>query len=157
MMEIREARDDDDWDLIGLVAGCWSEYPGCVLDVHGEVPELLAVATHYRDLGGAFWVVEDNGRIVASIGLAPSGTGVIELRKLYVARAARRRGVGQRLVALVEDEARRGGAVTIEMWSDTRFLDAHRLYERLGYQRGWETRDLHDLSNSTEFSFTKSL
>ena len=45
----------------------------------------------------------------------------------------------------------------LRSWSDTRFLDAHRLYERLGYVRTGETRDLHDLSNTTEFFFVKEL
>jgi putative acetyltransferase len=57
----------------------------------------------------------------------------------------------------VEEEARSRGAETLELWSDTRFVDAHRLYERLGYVRGEETRELHDLSRSTELYFQKAL
>lgn len=157
MFEIRDARDDDDWDLIGLVAGCWSEYPGCVLDVHGEEPALLAVATAYARKGGRFWVAEDAGRLVASVGITPVAEGTVSLDKLYVARSARRRGLAARLAALVEDEARRRGAARVELWSDTRFLDAHRLYERLGYERLAGDRVLHDLSHSTEHHFAKSL
>lgn len=156
--EIREARDDDAWDLIGLVAGCWAEYPGCVLDVHGEVPELLAIATHYRNLGGGFWMAEDSGRLAGCVGLAPSPEpGFAVLHKLYVAWSARRQGLGETLVGLVEAEAAARGATAIELWSDTRFEDAHRLYERLGYERLPETRELHDLSHSVEYRFWKPL
>ncbi len=156
---LRDARDDDDWDLIGLIAGCWSEYPGCILDVHGEVPELLAIATHYQNLGGRFWVaVDDDGRIVASVGIAPGKeAGGVELHKLYVARSARRQGLGERLVRMVEEEARSRGARTIDLWSDTRFTDAHRHYERLGYRRLPDTRDLKDLSHSIEYHYRKDL
>ncbi len=156
--EIREGRDDDAWDLVGLVAGCWSEYPGCVLDVNGEEPELLAIATAYEHRGGRFWVAEETGRLIASIGLAPApDDGTVLLQKLYVAQSARRKGLGGRLVGLVETTAAERGATKIELWTDTRFAAAHRLYERLGYVRNGTTRELHDLSNSVEYHFLKKL
>ena len=155
---IRDARDDDSWDLIGLIAACWAEYPGCILDVHGEEPWLLAPATAYREQGGHLWVAELDGRIVASVALRPAAEpDGIALKSLYVARAARRRGLGDRLTALVEDEARRRGATFVELWTDTRFADAHRLYERRGYVRGPDTRELHDLSKSVEYYYRKEL
>jgi putative acetyltransferase len=156
--QIRDARDDDAWDLIGLVAGCWSEYPGCILDVHGEEPELLSIATAFRARGGRFWVVEDGGRLVASVGTAPGPTPVSTLlMKLYVARSARRQGLGGTLVRLVESEAAATGATEVELWTDTRFVHAHRLYERHGYLRNGETRELHDLSHSVEYHYRKEL
>jgi putative acetyltransferase len=57
----------------------------------------------------------------------------------------------------VEHEARRTGARMVELWSDTRFTAAHRLYERLGYIRLPETRSLSDLSQTTEFHYRKQL
>jgi putative acetyltransferase len=157
-VDVRDARDDDDWDLIGLVAACWAEYPGCVLDVHGEEPWLRAPATAYAAKGGRLWVAEDDGRVVGSAGIVPSSEpDAAALRSLYVARRARRQGLGARLVDLVEREARRRGASTLELWTDTRFTDAHRLYERLGYTRGPRTRELHDLSRTVEYYYVKSL
>jgi putative acetyltransferase len=96
--------------------------------------------------------------VVASVAIMPvDGWGGAALRSLYVARALRRQGMGARLVGLVEAEARRWGAGYVELWSDTRFVEAHRLYERLGYACGEETRDLHDLSRTVEYYFRKSL
>jgi len=156
--QIRDARDDDAWDLIGLVAGCWSEYPGCILDVHGEEPELLSIATAFRSRGGRFWVVEDGGRLVASVGMSPAPEPAsVLLLKLYVARSARRQGLGGTLVALVEAESATTGATTVELWTDTRFVDAHHLYERHGYVRNGATRELHDLSHSVEYHYRKEL
>lgn len=156
---IRDARDEDAWDLIGLIAGCWSEYMGCILDVHGEVPELLAIATHFEKLGGRFWVAtDDRDRAFASVGIGPSDNPATALlHKLYVGKYARRQGLGEALVRMVEDEARSLGYQAVDLWSDTRFGDAHRLYERLGYVRQPETRDLMDLSSSIEYHFVKQL
>jgi GNAT superfamily N-acetyltransferase len=157
-IRIRDARDDDSWDLIGLIAACWAEYPGCILDVHAEEPWLLAPASAYAEQGGRLWVAEVDRRVVASVALRPAAEpGGVALKSLYVARIARRRGLGAQLVALVEEEARGRGTAFVDLWTDTRFLDAHRLYERLGYSRGPHTRELHDLSRSVEYYYRKEL
>lgn len=155
---LRRAHDDDAYDLIGLVAACWADYPGCVLDVHGEMAHLLAVATTYEGLGGAAWVVEDDaGRLAASVAVEPAGDEGAELKMLYVAPRARRRGLGATLVGMIEAEVQHQHKSYVHLWSDTRFADAHRLYERLGYARQPETRDLHDLSHTTELHYRKDL
>ena len=154
---VREVRDDDSAALIELIGGCWAEYPGCVLDIDGEEPWLREPATAYRRWSGAMWVAEVDGAVRACVGIKPLSPEVAELKSLYVAAAARRRGLGEQLTRLVEDDARRRGCTRVELWSDTRFADAHRLYERLGYTRLPQTRDLHDLSNTTEYAFAKTL
>jgi putative acetyltransferase len=65
---------------------------------------------------------------------------MVELKNLYVSARARRQGLGRRLVAVVEAAAREQNASAVVLWSDTRFLDAHRLYEDLGYQRTGQQR-----------------
>ncbi|HVR73830.1 MAG TPA: GNAT family N-acetyltransferase [Planctomycetota bacterium] len=155
---LRQALDGDGDALIALIAACYSEYPGCILDVDREEPALRAIATDFGARGGRFWVAEEAGKVVGCVGAVPSrAPGGMELKKLYVAREARRLGLGARLEGMVEAEARARGADHVELWSDTRFLDAHRLYERLGYVRGLATRELHDLSQSVEYYFRKRL
>jgi GNAT superfamily N-acetyltransferase len=89
--------------------------------------------------------------------MKPGRDDVVELKSLYVSAKARRQGLGELLTGLVEEEAVRRGARAVELWSDTRFADAHRLYARLGYRRLPHTRELHDLSDTTEYSFRKEL
>jgi N-acetylglutamate synthase-like GNAT family acetyltransferase len=155
-LKIREARDDDAEQLIDLIEACYSEYDGCVLAVDEEVPELRAIASKHAEQGGRFWVAERNGELVGCAGLVPSSNGTMELKKLYVAKDCRSNGLGARLCSLVEVEAVSRGASNIELWSDTRFKDAHRLYERRGYTRG-KTRELQDLSKSVEYYYRKDL
>ena len=156
-LTVRDSRDDDAAGLIELLGGCFSEYPGCVLDVDGEMPQLRAIASTFAEHGGRFWTAELDGTIVACVGIAPVDPSGAELKHLYVAKSARRMGLGTSFVNIVEAEARARGATIVEMWSDTRFSDAHRLYERLGYVRSSKTRELHDLSNSVEYHFSKKL
>jgi putative acetyltransferase len=154
---LRMASDADAWALVALVGACWAEYPGCVMDAAGEYPELLAPASHYRSLGGELWVLPEGAWLAACVGLEPGHDGVVELVKLYVARHRRGHGVGAALVAWVEEKARGLGARRVELWSDTRFDAAHRLYERCGYLRSGAQRQLHDLSGTTEYHFSKLL
>ena len=57
-----------------------------------------------------------------------------DVAKLLVHRNARRRGIGQRLLAALEDEARAAGRVVLVLDTATG-SDAERLYERAGWQR----------------------
>jgi putative acetyltransferase len=155
---IRPARDEDAQDLFGLIALCFAEYPGCFVDPHDDLPDLKAPASSFARTGGAFYVVEDErGRVAACIAVDYPQPDTAELHRLYVRPDQRRRGLGGRLVALIEAEARRQGARHLFFWSDTRFGDAHRLYERLGYQRHPQTRTLADISASVEYRFDKAL
>lgn len=160
---LRMVRDDDSAGLIALIGSCWAEYPGIVLDVDGEEPWLRAPATAYAGWGGRMWVATTtpagagDAALIACVGMKPHGTDAVELKSLYVDAAARRRGLGSRLARLVEDQARESGARQVGLWSDSRFTDAHRMYQRLGYRRTGRSRDLHDLSDTTEYEFVKDL
>jgi putative acetyltransferase len=154
---IRAARDDDAGGLIALVGACWGEYPGCVLDVDAEEPHLRGIASAYAEWGGEVFVAEQAGVVVGSVGWVPYAAAGVELRMLYVAAVARRRGLGERLAGLVEGAARERRAGFVELWSDTRFHDGHRLYSRLGYLRTGAVRELHDLSRTVEYEFRKRL
>lgn len=157
-VKIREARDDDGERLIDLIKACYGEYDGCVLSVDDEAPELRKIATSHAEKGGRFWVAEHDGDLVGAAGFVPGNKpGVLEMKKLYVAADARKIGLGARLCSLVEVEAMSRGAEAIELWSDTRFKDAHRLYERRGYARGPKTRELKDASKSVEYYYRRDL
>ena len=154
---LRPARDDDADGVIALIASVFAEYPGNVLDVDGEEPGLRAPASSYR----GFWVVERDGRIVGCAAHAwhPGHVdgATLELKKVYLDRSLRGQGWGRRLIAAAEAESKDFGAVRLVAWSDTRFETAHRVYEVLGYRPSGRSRDLHDLSNSTELEFVKNV
>ncbi len=154
---IRPVRDADSDGLITLIGGAFAEYPNVYLEVDGEMPELRNPATAIRTDDGSWWVAELEGVIVGSVAFAPVSTDEAELKRLYVAAAARRRGLGEHLCGLVEREASMRNVRNLFLWTDTRFADAHRLYQRLGYTRGPKTRALHDVSNTIEYYYAKDL
>jgi hypothetical protein len=50
-------------------------------------------------------------------------------------------------------EGARGSVDFGDLWSDTRFEDAQRPYERRSRRRGPHTRALHDRSGSVEYCY----
>jgi GNAT superfamily N-acetyltransferase len=155
---LRPGRDADADGFIGLIGDCWAEYPGCVLDVDIEVPELRALATHFAGAGGAVWAAEQAGRIVGMAATRPmQHDAAWEVCKVYVARDCRGTGLAHRLLSAAEDHARAAGAERLVLWTDTRFEAAHRFYEKRGFVRQGSIRILDDLSKSLEFRYAKPL
>jgi putative acetyltransferase len=155
---IRLARDEDAQDLFGLLALCFAEYPGCYVDPHEDLTDLRAPGSAFAEKDGAFWVAEDErGRVCACIAIDYPQDGAGGLHRLYVRPDLRRRGLGERLIRIAEAHARERSAREIFFWSDTRFTNAHRLYQPLGYIRAEGARELGDISGSIEYRFEKAL
>ncbi|MEH6403195.1 MAG: GNAT family N-acetyltransferase [Sneathiella sp.] len=157
-MEIvyRPAIDADAAELIALIEKCYKEYEGCVLDVDAEEPQLKAIASHYAEKGGEFWVALNGDEIVGSIGYSPAEDHG-ELKHLYVNSSIRRQGIASTLCDFAENAAAGRKMSKIKLWTDTRFTQAHSLYERRGYRGGVVTRDLQDLSKTSEYYYEKAL
>lgn len=161
-LTIRPASDTDGDAIAALIAGAFAEYPGCVFDRAAEFPELDAIASHFAHRGGMAWVAETAdgapGTVIGSMAIAPAAdddapAGSLELFKVYVAAAARRRGVARALFETAHGFARARGAPEIRLWTDTRFRDAHRFYERCGFARLPGAREVGDLSDTVEYPY----
>ncbi|MBR0670194.1 GNAT family N-acetyltransferase [Neoroseomonas soli] len=154
--EIRAGKDSDAEGFIALIGGCWAEYPGCILDVDGEVPELRALATWFRGQGGTLWAAEREGRLIGMIGTRPlKEDGAWEICRMYVDAGARGAGLAADLLRTAETHARDAGAERMVLWTDTRFTRAHGFYEKHGYVRQGSIRILDDISHSLEFRYAK--
>lgn len=155
---IRPATDADGDAIAALIAAAFAEYEGCVFDRAAEFPELDAIASHFAGRGGTIWVAQGAEGVIGSMALAPTRDpdaprGGLEIFKVYVARAARRRGIARALFETALAAARAAGAPEIRLWTDTRFADAHRFYERCGFTRAGPARECHDLSATWEYSY----
>jgi GNAT superfamily N-acetyltransferase len=155
---IRPGRDDDAAGFIGLIGECWAEYPGCILDVDGEAPELRRLASHVTERGGALWAADASGRIVGMVAATPMREdSAWEIARMYVARPFRGTGLAARLLATAEGHIRAAGARRVVLWTDTRFEAAHRFYEKHSFVRAGSIRVLDDKSRSLEFRYAKPI
>jgi len=155
-VNLRPGRDSDADGLIALIIRCWADYPGCILDTEHEERELLALASHYASQGGAFWVAEDGGAVVGMAAAVPTD-GAWELKRLYVHPDRHGYGLGQRLAETAEAHTALAGAQRLVLWTDTRFIRAHRFYEKRSWVRDGPIRALDDLSHTLEFRYSKPL
>jgi len=153
---LRPGRDDDASGFIALIGAAWAEYPGCVMDVDGEMPEMRALATYFARAGGALWAAERAGRIVGMIGARPlREDGAWEICRMYADAGLRGAGLAQHLLSTAERHAQAEGAARLVLWTDTRFTRAHGFYEKHSYVRQGSIRILDDLSKSLEFRYAK--
>lgn len=112
----------------------------------GFEDDLFDIERVYRR--GQLWVIEEDGALLATAAAVPDG-GVRLIRRMYVASAARRRGLARLLLdrCLAFGDFRR-----TELWSDVRFREAHALYRQAGFVSG-HARVLDDPDRSVELFF----
>jgi putative acetyltransferase len=98
--------------------------------------EVDTMCAAYRIPRAAYFVLRKDGRIVGGAGVAPlagSCADTCELRKMYLLAEARGFGQGERLLRHCLSEARRLGFTTCYLETTSKMVQAHRLYEKLGF------------------------
>src|SRR5258708_416468 len=96
--------------------------------------EMGRVAAYYRERGGAFWVAVLDTVVVGMFGLERAGPNSMELRRMYVDPAARRRGIARRMLRFAEAECRRLGANRMELSTSELQPAALEFYRHAGYR-----------------------
>ena len=152
---IRPARAEDAAPLAELsrrtfvdtfVDGFGIPYPADDLAAYFETkltPEALTQALD--EPGGAWWVAERDGALLAFANAGPNGlphpdarASHMELRRLYVDKTAQGLGLGTKLLAIALDwmEAHTDGPLWIGVWSGN--LKAQKLYAAHGFEKAGE-------------------
>ncbi|HEY9651453.1 MAG TPA: GNAT family N-acetyltransferase [Coleofasciculaceae cyanobacterium] len=110
----------------------------------GADRDVLEVEASYINVGGEFWVIEQQGQLVGTGAYYPveRGEKAVEIRKMYLSPAVRGQGLGRYLLQELERAiAQRGFR---EIWVETASVlkEAVKLYESSGYQpaTGVETK-----------------
>ena len=83
--------------------------------------------------GGGLWLVHDGDVLVGTVGLVAVSDTICELTKMFVAPAARGKGLGRALLLAVLNEARARGYRLMELETDTSLKEAVQLYHRFGF------------------------
>jgi putative acetyltransferase len=133
---IRRASPEDAAGAAALIAASLAEH-GLPFEPAGRDAD---VATFGGKLDHDDLVAEADGRMLGVASVGPHGDpGVAWISKVFVARDARRRGVGRALLRAAHEAARRRGFREVGLRSRTLFRAALALYESEGYA----LRDVH--------------
>jgi putative acetyltransferase len=84
--------------------------------------------------GGHIFMVYLGEQAVGCVALIPMGNGVYELSKMAVSPDLRGMGIGRRLLEHAVSEARRIGARSLFLGSNSRLENAVHLYESVGFR-----------------------
>jgi N-acetylglutamate synthase-like GNAT family acetyltransferase len=130
----RTYKDTDKGAVLTLIFGIQQQEFGIPVTAEDQ-PDLNAIGQVYQSGTGGFWVAEQAGRIVGTIGLIGFGERQGALRKMFVAADARGRehGVAARLLAILLDHAREHALTAITLGTIERLHAAIRFYEKNGF------------------------
>jgi putative acetyltransferase len=117
-----------------LVFSVLAEY-GLSPDPEGTDSDLRDIDASYTGSGGTFDVlIDESGRVSGTVGLFRHSASTCELRKMYLARPARGRGLGRRLLEHALARAKTLGFSRVVLETASVLREAVMLYERHGFR-----------------------
>jgi len=132
ILKIREYQNLDTQPLIQMISTVLAEYE-MSLDFQGPDKDLEDLQNVYFNDHGVFLVAELAGHIIGSVGVGKTDNETCELRKLYVLKAHRGRGLGQRLLDRAIEFGLSQGYTRMELEVSEQHRDAIRLYRKRGF------------------------
>jgi GNAT superfamily N-acetyltransferase len=135
-VSFRVAAADDLETLHGLYLELETPRPALTPERLREVFSRLVLYPDYK-----VYIAESGGRPVGTFALLIADTlgdrcapeGIVE--DVVVARDARGRGIGRRMMEFALERCREAGCYKMALSSNLRREDAHRFYETLGFQK----------------------
>jgi ribosomal protein S18 acetylase RimI-like enzyme len=124
-------------DHAGVVRelGAYFAFLGEEVDAAGLDHDVADWQGEYDGRAGVMLIVIDpDGLVVGTAGVRRLGPGVAELKRMWLRPACRGRGLADRLMARVLEEARALGARALRLDSERRLEAAVRLYRRYGFR-----------------------
>ncbi len=138
-----------------VIEGVYHEY-GFTWEPLGYHYDVLFPEQAYAPPDHFFDVAVMDGDVVGTVG-GEFRDGVAEMKRLYVPKSLRGKGIGGRLLDRFVVWARSVGATRAILWSDKRFTAAHRLYQRAGFRVMGDRICPGDPDHSDEFGYSAEL
>lgn len=148
---LRPAIKSDIPIMSGIISSVFDEYGWKFVEVD-ELPDFVFYDKYYSnpEIAELFAITDEDENVIGSIALKNDGRGPY-LSRVYLLATYRGLGLGKWMTNYVLEVAKSRGFNSIHLWTDTRFLEAHRMYERLGFHMTGDFRSLHDTNRSFEF------
>ncbi|MCS2169389.1 GNAT family N-acetyltransferase [Scandinavium sp. TWS1a] len=137
-LSLRALTPDDNPAIARVIRQVSAEY-GLTADKGYTVadPNLDELYQLYSQPGHAYWVIEQDGKVVGGGGVAPltcSEPDICELQKMYFLPEARGKGFAKKLALQAMDHAREHGFTRCYLETTAFLKEAIMLYEHLGFE-----------------------
>ena len=140
---IRNWQPADRQITANIISTVLAEY-GLTWEPLGADEDVLKVEEFYQKIGGEFWVVEQQQKILGTAAYYPiqRGNNAVEIRKMYLLPEVRGQGLGKFLLKELENSIKECNFTEIWVETATVLQQAVKLYESNGYQltTGVETK-----------------
>jgi putative acetyltransferase len=134
---MRRIQPGDDEAMAAIIRSVMMSFGACGPGFAINDPEVDHLSAAYAGPRSAFFVVEQDGRVLGGAGIAPLAGGDVdtcELRKMYYLPEARGRGLGERMLRRCLDTARELGYRRCYLETLTGMDAAMKLYGKLGFR-----------------------
>ena len=128
MKEPRPARPEDASALRTLVRAAYAGYVPRL----GREPAPMNDDYAARIAAGQAWILEEDGSAIGALILEDTPDALL-LYNIAVAPEAQGQGVGRRLIAFTEAEARRRGYALLRLYTNEMMVENVAMYPRLGF------------------------
>jgi len=130
---LRAANNSDCEKVTSLVYGVLTEY-GLKPDPDSTDTDIKDIESSYLERGGVFLVLEEkDGSLIGAYGLYRLDEQTCELRKMYLQKDYRGRGLGRMLMEDALSQARRLGFKRIVLETASVLTEAIALYKSYGF------------------------
>jgi N-acetylglutamate synthase-like GNAT family acetyltransferase len=119
--------------VVELITGTQKEFEIPV--TYEQQPDLHDIENFYQVGSGNFWVAVDDEKVVGTIALIDMGKNRGTIRKMFVDPAKRGKGVALPLLEKLETWCVEKKIQTLFLGTTSKFLAAHRFYEKNGYSK----------------------
>ena len=135
---IREFTDKDSKSIFFLILDIVEKEFGIKVDLNGLDSDIVHLGGYYNQQnGGCLYVaeIEDSNKIIgtAAIRNFKQFHSACELKRMFVSKEYRKLGIGQRLLDITLDFARKAGYSKILLYSSSALKAARNLYLKNGF------------------------
>ena len=134
---IRKIEKRDNQSVAQLIRAVFDELNIPKVGTAYADPYLDLMFEEYSKPKSAYFVVENEGRIVGVAGVAPLENEVetiCELQKMYFLPETRGLGIGSQMMAICLQSAKDFGFESCYLETMPYMLDAHKLYKKVGFE-----------------------
>lgn len=129
----REAKPGDEQEVLTLIEAVLSNY-NLSLEPEGADKDVTDLKLYYMDNQGWFQVVEDNNKIIGSVGIYKIDETECELRKMYLYPEYHGKGIGSTLMRNALEKATSLGYKYMTLQTNSLLHKALPLYEKYGFK-----------------------